>query len=152
MKVILGSDHRGFALKQELKKYLLENNYKVHDVGDLIPDTPDDYPDSAYAVATEVVKDNKNRGVVLCGSGVGVCISANKVKGIRAGFGFNADQIRAARQDDDINVLALPSDYVSKPEAIEMLVQFLTSEYKANERHNRRLNKIKQIENNVYSA
>lgn len=152
MKVILGSDHRGFTLKQELKKYLLENDYKVHDVGDLIPDTPDDYPDSAYAVAQEVLKDKENRGVVLCGSGVGVCITANKVKGIRAGFGYSPNQIRAAREDDDINVLALPSDHVNKSEAIDILVQFLTSEYKASERHERRLRKIEQIENDVYST
>ncbi len=146
MKIILGSDHRGFTLKQEIKKHLLEHGHQVQDMGDLLPSTPDDYPDTALAVANEVIKHPENRGILLCGSGVGVCITANKIKGIRSGFGYNAEQVKSARNDDDINILALAADYTPKNEAIEMVSEFLSTKYEATERHNRRLDKIRAIE------
>ena len=148
MKVVLGADHRGFTLKQEIKHYLLEHTYQVHDVGDLTPNTPDDYPDFALAAAKEVIEHTENIGIVICGSGVGVSIAANKVIGVRCGFGINPEQVQAAREDDDINMLALASDYISKTEAIAMIEVLLTTKFAPNENHTRRLQKIAAIEKN----
>ena len=114
MKVVLGSDHRGFTLKQDIKNHLLHTNYQVLDMGDLISTAHDDYPDFAHAAAREVVSQPDWKGIVVCGSGVGVAITANKVRGIRCGLGVTPEQIIAARRDDNINMLAVAADFFDK--------------------------------------
>lgn len=146
MKVILGADHRGFELKQQLKKYLEENQYEVIEVGSKELIETDDYPDVALKAATEVLKNEGSKGIVICGSGVGVCITANKVKGIRSGLGMKAEQVQSAREHDDINVLALASDYTDEKTAQELVKTFLTTSFDGKESHARRINKISAIE------
>lgn len=146
MKIILGADHRGFELKQEIKKYLLSTNHTVFDVGELLPDASDDYPDFASKAAKYVLENPENRGIVVCGSGVGVCITANKFKGIRCGLGLMEQQVQAARHDDDINMLALASDYIIFDDARRMVDIFLQTPFEPTENHVRRLEKITRIE------
>lgn len=151
MKIILGADHRGFTLKQEIKQHLLSLHYTVDDVGELLPDISDDYPDFAYQAAQKVMENTQNRGIIVCGSGVGVCITANKVPGIRCGFGLMEQQVKAAREDDDINMLALASDYIIFDDARRMVEAFLNTSFDATENHVRRIEKIATIEKNYHA-
>ena len=109
-------------------------------------DPMDDYPEYAVRVSRVVSEDKNARGIVLCGSGVGVCIAANKVEGIRCGQALNKDQIKSARSDDDITVLALAADYISFEMAIEIVREFLDTPFSHEERHQRRVAQIVKLE------
>lgn len=146
MVVYIGADHRGFELKEKIKKWLAENQVAEQDLGALTYDQADDYPDYASEVAKKVAEDRNSRGIVICGSGVGVDIAANKIKGIRCGFGHSAKQIESARSHDDINVLAIPSDYLGENDVREIVKAFLNTEYISEERHQRRIDKIAGLE------
>lgn len=145
MKIVFGADHRGFHLKNEIKGSL-KSPHSVFDVGahDLNPQ--DDYPQFAKMVAEEVVKDPESRGIVFCGSGVGVEIVANKFDGIRAGIGISVEQVAAARRDDDMNVLVIAADFIDPSVAQQMVQTFLSTSFEPSESHTRRLNSIKIIE------
>ena len=146
MKIYLGSDHRGFHLKEELKPWLIQQGHEVVDVGasSLVPD--DDYVEYAKRVAdsvsTEELQHRDGRGVLLCASGVGVDIVANRFKNIRCGLGISPEQIREAREDDDINVLALAADYIDIETAKETVKAFLETEFSRKERYVRRLKQL----------
>lgn len=142
MKIYIGADHRGFALKEALKKFLAQQAHEVVDVGNAIYNAGDDYPDYARAVAEKVVTDADSRGIVICGSGAGVAITANKVRGVRAATIADPRQARMARADEDINVLALAADFMDKQRAEEIAEAFLATEFSGAERHVRRLAKI----------
>lgn len=144
MKVFIGADHRGFSLKQSLKQWLSENNVQHEDVGAHELDPNDDYPQYAQKVAEQVGQGGW--GIVICGSGVGVDIVANKFDGVRCGLAVNKEQIEAARKDDDINVLAIAADTTSEADAKEMVSAFIDTAYEASEKHARRLEEIKEIE------
>lgn len=148
--LFIGADHRGFKLKEELKAWLRSGNYELTDCGNTIYDPADDFPDFALAVAEKVAqsshKQNAPKGIVICGSGVGVNIAANKVKGIRASTAVNPAEVRHARQHDDLNVLAISADYSSAEEAQVMIKIFLETAFVAEERFVRRLTKIKNYE------
>jgi len=146
MKIFIGAAHRGFELKEHLKVWLEEEGHQVVDCGNSKYDPEDDYPDFSLAVAKKVQQDSESKGIVICGSGVGANIAANKVKGIRASVGFNTDEIRHAREHDDLNVLSISSEYSSFPEAQEMIVAFLTTPFGSEERFIRRLDKIREYE------
>lgn len=146
MKVYIGADHRGFSLKEELRPWLEEQAHEVTDVGAETYKDGDDYVDYARAVAKSVSSDTGSRGIILCGSGVGVDIAANKIDGIRSGLGFSAEQVKSARNDDDINVLALPADTVNLDQAKEMIQTFLTTPFAHIDRYERRIEKLKKIE------
>ena len=146
MKIYIGADHRGFELKKELKKFLIEKGYEVEDAGAFKYDKDDDYPDFAEAVAEKVSKDDSARGILLCGSGTGMDAAANKVKGIRATLAFSKEITRAARNDDDVNVISLPADFLKSQEAEEIAEIFLKTPFEAVERRVRRLQKIAEIE------
>jgi ribose 5-phosphate isomerase B len=147
MEVVLGADHRGFSLKEKIKEALRAEGYDVRDIGAETLDSSDDYPRYALRVAKEVAKAPQlRRGVVLCGSGVGVDIVANKVKGIRSALAFRREQARAARKDDDTNVIALPADYLSEDEAIAIVKDWLETPFSGEERHRRRIAEISAIE------
>ncbi|MEK7503092.1 MAG: RpiB/LacA/LacB family sugar-phosphate isomerase [Patescibacteria group bacterium] len=149
MKIYLGADHRGFELKEKIKKWLSEWGYEFEDMGAFSYDKNDDYPDFARKVAERVAKDPKHsRGVLLCGSGVGVAITANKVKGIRAGTAISAKQIKDSVNDEDTNILAISADYFSEEETKEIAKSFIEAKFSGEERHIRRINKIKEIEQN----
>jgi len=148
--VFIGTDHRGIKLAEEIYLWLLGQHVSVKNVGAEKLDSDDDYVDYAEEVAHTVVNDIKlgriSRGIVLCGSGVGVDIVANKISGIRCGLGINPEQVKSAREDDDINVLALAADHTTEKQAKEMIKIFLETPFSGEERHKRRIDKIKQLE------
>lgn len=150
MRIYIGADHRGYKLKESLKKYFYENGVEYEDLGAYELDPADDYPIYAERVSTKVSESLKEaaeaRGILICGSGVGVDIVANKFEGIRSGLGINVGQVKAARHDDDINILAIPSDFVGKEEGVKMTEAFLEAEFEPSEKHTRRLQEIDEIE------
>lgn len=147
MNVYIGADHRGFAMKEGLTAWLTEQGYEVSDVGALEMQEGDDYPDYAKLVAEKVTQDaDNNRGILLCGSGVGVAVAANKIAGIRAANIQSVDVAKSARNDDDINIIALGSDILSLEDAKAITATFLTTPFSGLERHVRRVDKIKKLE------
>lgn len=151
MKIYIGSDHRGFNLKEGLKHWLTENGYEFEDVGADSYNPEDDYPEFAQEVAKRVAQSDplsQPRGIVACGTGVGVDIVANKFNDVRSGLGINATQVKSARSDDDINVLAIAADVVSEDEAREMVKTYLETQYVDAARHARRIQQIEDIEKN----
>lgn len=143
----IGADHRGYKLKEALKVYLEELNFEFADLGalEIVPD--DDYPDYAIKVAQKVSQNPKeNRGILICGSGVGVDVVANKFKGVRSGLIFNPEQARMSRNDDNTNVLSLSADFTDENLAKEIVKVWLETPFSRLERHARRLEKIKGIE------
>ena len=141
----LGSDHRGFKLKEKLKEWLVSKKIDFIDLGAEKFDSGDDYPDIAKKVG-EKIGEGKIRGVLLCGSGGGICIAANKVKGVRAAIGFNAQQVRKMVDDDDLNILCLAADYTKKFKAFQLVKAFLNSKFKNKGKYLRRVEKIKKLE------
>lgn len=148
MKIYLGADHRGFALKEKIKEWLNTWGYEYVDFGAYELNPNDDYPLYAEKVGSVIAKEKEARGVLLCGSGVGVDVAANKIDGVRAGVGKNPDQVRAGRNDDDMNILVIAGDYTKEKEAKEMLKTFLETKFAGKERFLRRLNEIKKLEAN----
>lgn len=148
MKVFIGADHRGFLTKTQLKSWLEEQGHEVVDLGATELVAGDDYDDYAEAVGRSVASDPAARGIVICGSGVGVDMVANKIKSVRSGLGISPDQITAARADDDINVLALAADYTQEDVLREMVHAFLTTDFVREDRFVRRLERMKAIETN----
>lgn len=146
MKIYIGADHRGFALKETLKAYLSTKGYEVIDMGAFKHEPTDDFVDFAKVVAAKVVGDSDSRGVLLCGSAAGMCIAANKIGGIRCGAGHSVKEVEAMRHDDDINILAIPADYVEESVTKELLDAFLTTVFTPEERYVRRIAKIKELE------
>jgi ribose 5-phosphate isomerase B len=142
MKVYIGADHRGFALKEEIKHQLESTGVEVIDCGAHTLDIQDDYPDYAQAVAHRVVADTESQGVLICSSGVGVSIAANKVVGARAVLAHNSIVARSARIDNDANIVALGSDALTVEQARAIINTFLNTPYVAEERFARRINKL----------
>lgn len=145
MKVFIGADHNGFELKNQLVAYLKSKNIDVEDMGAYELDPLDDFPVFAKRVATQVQKNYKDdRGIVLCGSGIGVAVAANRFKHIRCALGFDPTQIQHGRENDHINMLALPSDYVSLEQAQQYVDLFLETPIKPEEKYFRRSTQIDQ--------
>lgn len=143
--IYLGADHRGYKLKEHLLSFLKERGYQVSDKGAKTEESSD-YPLIAETVAREVIKDPNNRGVLLCGSGIGVCMVANKIKGVLAGLAWNEQTAVSGRNDDDINVLCLPADYIDEDQAEKIVQSFLDTSFEGVERRKRRLEQIRQLE------
>lgn len=143
--IYIGADHRGFELKEKLKEFFDELSFEYEDLGALELNPDDDYPEFALKVAKSII-DQEDRGIVICGSGVGVDEVANKVSGIRCGLAINKDQIRAARHDDDINVLALAADVTSEEDAKEIVKIFLDTDFSGEDRYKRRIHEVENIE------
>lgn len=129
-------------MKEGLVAWLREQAHDVHDVGAAEYAGDDDYPEYAAAVGEEVARDTQARGIVLCGSGTGVAVAANKVKGIRAALIHDEKIAHAARNDDDVNVLALGADYISIEDAKKVIAVFLETPFSGEDRHMRRIGKI----------
>lgn len=144
--IYIGADHRGFELKTRLFKRLLDEGYEVTDLGDDHLDPADDYVDFAKKVAEAVANSPENRGIILCGSGAGVDIAANKCDGIRSALVFDMARARQAREHEDANVLSLPADTLDEEAAWEIVKVFLKTPFGGEERHQRRLRKIEEIE------
>lgn len=149
MLIYLGSDHRGFRLKERIKSFLKNEAYEIVDKGNVVYDEKDDYPDFAAAVASEVNVDPQNRrGVLICGSGVGVDIVANRFPGVRSALVSSTDQANAARHDDDANILSLAADFVPEDEAEKIVKIFLITPFSGEERYKRRIGKISELQEN----
>ncbi|MDO8435168.1 MAG: RpiB/LacA/LacB family sugar-phosphate isomerase [bacterium] len=144
--IYLGSDHAGFDLKEEIKKYLVDLKYEVDDCGAHTMNANDDYPEYAHAVAEKVVSEG-GRGILFCGSGVGVCVVANKVPGVRAAIGYSTYAAETSRTDDDTNVLCLAGRVLKPDEAKDIVRTWLTTDFSGAERYVRRLQQIQELEN-----
>lgn len=147
MQIFLGADHRGFVQKEQLKVWLTEKGHQVTDCGNTVRDPADDFTVFAAEVGRNVAKNSNSRGIVLCGSGIGVDVTANKIKGIRSSLGLNPEQVKAGRSDDDVNVLAIASGFTSIEDAQKMIAAFLETPFKAEERMVRRIQHIQTLEN-----
>lgn len=148
MKIYIGADHRGFELKNKLTEWLTSEDHEVIDCGNDHYDPEDDNPDFAQAVARGILKhaDTPDRltvfGIVICGSGVGVTIAVNRFKALYCALGFDVQQVQHARANDHINVLSIPSEYVTFEKAKEMVTVFLTTEPLDKDKYLRRLKKM----------
>ena len=142
--IILGADHRGFNLKEKLK-VLLSKQYNVIDVG-TTSEASVDYLDISEALAKAIQGGAGNKGIIICGSGVGACVAANKFRGIRAGICHDAFSAHQGVEDDDMNVICLGGGIVGESLAVEVIHTFLNAKFKPEERYVRRLEKIKKIE------
>ena len=147
MVIYIGADHRGFELKERIKGFLKDKGYQVVDLGNSQYDTSDDYPDFAEAVARKVSMSYENsRGILVCGSGVGVDVVANKFQNVRSALIMNSDQAYDSRNDDDTNVLSLGANYLKPEEAEKITITWLGTPFSEEERHRRRLGKIRNLE------
>ncbi|WP_409227701.1 ribose 5-phosphate isomerase B [Gudongella sp. SC589] len=144
MIIGIGSDHGGFELKEEMKKFLEESGHQVKDFGTHSKESVD-YPDYGRVVGEAVVSGEIDRGVVICGTGIGISISANKVKGVRAALCGDVYSARMSREHNNANVIAMGGRVLGVDLAKEILGTFLKSEFQGG-RHERRVNKIAEIE------
>ncbi|HVE81057.1 MAG TPA: RpiB/LacA/LacB family sugar-phosphate isomerase [Candidatus Dormibacteraeota bacterium] len=145
MKVFLGTDHNGFEMKNAIREHLQHSNYEVEDKGAITLDAADDYPKYAYSVATEVLGEEKAFGILVCGSGQGMAIAANRVRGIRAALIWSPAEARAARHDDDANILVLPAHMIDMDTALAIVDNFLEQAFSGEERYVRRIQQIEQL-------
>ena len=146
LQVALGADHAGYSLKSELLPWLKELGYDILDVGAHFADPGDDYPDFAQAVAQAVASGQAQRGILVCGSGVGGVIAANKVPGARAGLCHDTYSAGQGVEHDDMNVLCLGGRVIGAELARELITAFLSAEFTGEERHRRRLEKVLALE------
>lgn len=140
MKIAIGSDHAGFAYKEKIKEFLTTQGYEVQDFGTLSTDSVD-YPDFAHPTSAAVEKGEVKFGILICGSGQGVNMTANKHQGVRSALCWNTDLARLSRMHNNANVIALPARFVAAEYAIEMVDVFLNTEFEGG-RHQNRVNKI----------
>lgn len=146
MKISLAADHNGFDLKKEISDQLENEGHEVIDVGPHSHDPLDDYPDYAKKLADSVSRGESLRGIMICGSGVGASVASNKVKGIRAAVCHDIYSAHQGVEHDDMNVLCLGSRIVGGEVARELVKAFITAEYTGEERHQRRLDKVLDME------
>ncbi len=152
MKVAIGGDHAGFVFKNDLAEYIRECGFDVLDLGAYRYDAADDYPDFALAVAEAVVSAEAGRGIVVCGSGVGASVAANKVVGARAALCHDTYSARQGVEHDDMNVLCLGARVIGFALASEIVRAYLAAQYSGDERHQRRLNKVLAAESRQLSG
>jgi len=146
--IYIGADHRGFELKEKVRVWLDEWNEKYQDMGAYELDPNDDYTVFAEKVASLVADNKDSRGVILCGSGVGVDVVANKFDGIRSSIGKSPEQVKAGRHDDNMNILVIAADYTKEDEAKSMIKMFLNTKFGDKARYKRRLADIEKLEAN----
>ena len=146
MQVFIGADHRGYNLKEFLKKKLEENDYEFEDCGNSVYDPGDDYSDFAFKVGEKVKENPGSLGILICGSGAGVCFAVNKIKGIRGALAMNPEMAKIIKADDDINVLCLASDFIEENLAWETVKAFLETKFKNEEKYLRRIKKVEDYE------
>jgi len=145
MRIAIGADHAGFLLKENLAELLKQLGHEVHDLGTYSTD-PVDYPDYADAVGQAVLNHSADRGILICGSGVGAVVAANKIPGIRAGLCHDTYSAHQGVEHDNMNVLVLGSRIIGTELAHELVRAFLGAQFSGEERHRRRLGKIDAME------
>lgn len=144
MKIILGADHGGYELKNNIAEWLKTQGHQIKDVGTFSPESVD-YPDYAKIVGEEVVKGNFDKGILVCGSGVGISIAANKVKGVRAVLCHDVVMAKLSREHNDTNIIAMGGRFIAKDLAYEILNVWLNTEFSGG-RHAKRIEKISSLE------
>ena len=145
-KVVIGGDHRGYLLKEKMKEFLGNKRFEVIDVGTFSTEMVD-YPDIASELVKPILSGQCEKGIFICGSGVGACVAANKYKGIRAGICHDVFSAHQGVEDDAMNVLCLGSGVVGPSLSADIIESFLNAKFKGEERYVRRLEKIKKLEN-----
>jgi len=147
MKIYIGADHNGFEFKQKLSEALKLAGHEVVDAGDVTIDPNDDFPQFASKVVNNLLgdPDKTAKGILICGSGQGMCMAANRFKGIRASLCWNLNEARSARNDDDSNVLCLSSRYLSLEEAGSIMATWLATPFAAAPRFIRRLQQLDEL-------
>jgi ribose 5-phosphate isomerase B len=147
MKIYIGADHRGYDLKSRLLRLLKNQNFEVDDEGDAQPDPDDDFPVFAVKVVNAMRSsgDKDARGILICGSGQGMCMAANRFKGIRACLAYDSQSARSSRNDDDSNVLCLPSTILKSESAEAILQTWLDTPFAAAPRFVRRIKELDEL-------
>lgn len=147
MKVYIGADHNGFHMRQALLEHLKKSGYDVEDEGDVRLNPEDDYPIFAAKVVSSIRANNDGgvRGILLCGSGQGMCMAANRFKGIRAALGHDKESVRTSRNDDDANVLCLPARVMAEDKANELVEIFLQTPFAGAPRFKRRIKELDEL-------
>ncbi len=146
MRIAIGADHAGYALKREIGEALAKMGHEWRDFSPATLDPEDDYPDVALAVARAVARGECERGILICGTGIGVCITANKVPGVRAALCGDTFSARSSREHNDANVLCLGARVVGVGLALDIVQAFLASEFSSAPRHQRRVRKMMAVE------
>lgn len=145
--IYIGADHRGFELKAKINEWLKGRGYSFEDLGAYKYDSWDDYSDYAIQVAEKVAENPENNwGILICASGIGMTVAANKVSRVRAGLGFAPDQIFAGRKDDNINILVLAAENTDEILAAQIVAKFLETEFVKSDSYLRRIEKISRYE------
>lgn len=146
MKIYLGADHAGFDTKEKIRKFLEKKKILYEDFGSLNKNEGDDYPDYAFKVAENVIKNKDSRGILVCGTGTGMVIAANKVKGVRAACAYDIYSAKMAKRDNDVNILCLRGRKFSSSKAVRIIDLWLKEEFSGKPRHKRRIDKISKYE------
>lgn len=145
MKIYLGADHAGFELKTQVYEHLTHAGFEAEDLGAKTMDMEDDYPKYAYLVATKVLGEDDSLGILLCGSGQGMSIAANRVRGIRAALAWDERSAATSREDDDANVLVLPARFLEATNALAIVDAWLAAEFKKDPKYHRRLDELEEL-------
>lgn len=145
MRIALASDHAGYALKEQLRVHLINSGHDVLDVG-THAEKPVDYPDMARSLGKAIQGGEADRGLLICGSGVGACVAANKMRGVRAGLCHDTYSARQGVEHDDMNVLCLGARVIGYELARELIRAYLSARFTGEERHVRRLKKVEELE------
>ncbi|KAA0993696.1 RpiB/LacA/LacB family sugar-phosphate isomerase [Dyadobacter aurulentus] len=148
MKIGIAADHGGYELKESLKAFLQEKGYSIKDFGAFTLDNQDDYPDFVIPLAQAIVAGEVERGIAVCGSGVGASVAANKVQGVRAALINDHFSAHQGVEDDNLNLLCLGGRVTGNMAAQELVAAFLDAKFTGAERHVRRLGKVKALEKN----
>jgi ribose 5-phosphate isomerase B len=148
MKIGIAADHGGFELKNIVKSFLEEKGFELKDFGAFALEPGDDYPDFVIPLAKAVAAKEVSRGIAICGSGVGASVAANKIAGVRAALIHDHFSAHQGVEDDDMNIICLGGRVTAFASAEELITAFLNAEYIGAERHERRLEKIRRLENN----
>ena len=143
--IYLGSDHGGFKLKEVLRNWLTDSGQVFTDDGDLTLQLEDDYPDFAFKVVKDI-RGKEDKGILICRTGQGMAIAANRFDHIRAILGQNQEEVKRGREDEDSNVLVLAADFTNEEEAKKLVETFLKTPFSNEERHKRRIEKISHVE------
>ncbi len=151
MKIGICADHGGYELKEVIKNFLSNKGFEIHDFGAKSLDNSDDYPDFVAPLAKAVAQDEVDRGIAICGSGVGACIAANKIKGTRAALITDHFSAHQGVEDDDMNLICLGGRITGQSSAVEITDAFINARFSGAERHNRRLQKVLDLEKSHFS-
>lgn len=146
MKIFLAADHGGFELKNAIREHLVHTGHEVEDLGPQVLDSEDDYPIKAYAVATKIIgEEGESRGILVCRSGQGMAMAANRMPGIRAAVAWTAAVAKETREANDSNVLSLAADFIDESQALDIVDVWLGTKFSDAERHSRRIKELEDL-------